>query len=41
MPLLTLEKASLAYGHQPLLDQDDFALDPADRVGLIARNGAG
>ncbi len=41
MPLLTLEKASLAFGHHPLLDQVDFALEPGERVGLIGRNGAG
>ncbi|MGE8358061.1 MAG: ATP-binding cassette domain-containing protein, partial [Microvirgula sp.] len=41
MPLLTLEKASLAFGHVALLDAVDFALDGGERVGLIGRNGAG
>ncbi|MDP2247630.1 MAG: ATP-binding cassette domain-containing protein, partial [Nitrosomonadales bacterium] len=41
MPLITLENASLAYGHHPLLDHASFQLDPGERVGLIGRNGAG
>ena len=41
MPLITLENASLAYGHHPLLDHAGFQLDPGERVGLIGRNGAG
>jgi ATP-binding cassette subfamily F protein uup len=41
MALLTVEKASLAFGHVPLLDQVDFSLDSGEVVGLIGRNGAG
>jgi ABC transport system ATP-binding/permease protein len=41
MPLITLDQASLAYGHYPLLDHADLQLDPGERVGLIGRNGAG
>ena len=41
MPVITLEKVSLAYGHHPLLAQADFQLDPGERVGLIGRNGGG
>jgi ATP-binding cassette subfamily F protein uup len=41
MPLITLNQASLAYGHYPLLDDADFQLDAGERVGLIGRNGAG
>ena len=41
MPLITLDQASLAYGHYPLLDHADFQLDAGERVGLIGRNGAG
>ena len=41
MPLITVEKAGLAFGHVPLLDDVDFALEPGERVGLIGRNGAG
>lgn len=41
MSLLTVDKASLAFGHHALLDQVDFALEPGEVVGLIGRNGAG
>ncbi|HSW15735.1 MAG TPA: ATP-binding cassette domain-containing protein [Ramlibacter sp.] len=41
MALLTLSNAQLAFGHVPLLDHADFALEAAERVGLIGRNGAG
>ncbi len=41
MPLISLEHASLAYGHVALLDAADFQLDGGERVGLIGRNGAG
>jgi len=39
--LITLSNAQLAYGHHPLLDHADFAIQPAERIGLIGRNGAG
>jgi len=41
MALLTLSNAQLAYGHVPLLDATDFALETNEKVGLIGRNGAG
>ncbi len=41
MPLITLEKACLAFGHHALLDHVDLQLDPGERVGLIGRNGGG
>jgi ATP-binding cassette subfamily F protein uup len=41
MALLTLTRAHLAYGHVPLLDGTDFALEAAERVALIGRNGSG
>ncbi len=41
MPYITLDNASLAFGHHALLDQAAFQLDPGERVGLIGRNGAG
>ena len=41
MALLTLLDAQLAFGHVPLLDHADFALETTERVGLIGRNGAG
>lgn len=41
MPLITLDNASLAYGHWPLLDKAAFVLEPGERVALIGRNGTG
>jgi ABC transport system ATP-binding/permease protein len=41
MALITLAGAQLAYGHVPLLDRTDLALEAGERVGLIGRNGAG
>ncbi len=41
MPHITLDNASLAFGHHPLLDKAAFQLDPGERVGLIGRNGVG
>ncbi|NOU00552.1 MAG: ATP-binding cassette domain-containing protein [Gallionella sp.] len=38
---MTLDKASLAFGHVALLDHADFQLDEGERVGLIGRNGGG
>jgi ATP-binding cassette subfamily F protein uup len=41
MALITLQDAQLAFGHVPLLDHTDFALEAQERVGLIGRNGTG
>lgn len=41
MPYITLDNASLAFGHHALLDHAAFQLDAGERVGLIGRNGAG
>jgi ATP-binding cassette subfamily F protein uup len=41
MALITLADAQLAFGHVPLLDHAEFALETAERIGLIGRNGAG
>jgi ATP-binding cassette subfamily F protein uup len=41
MALITLLNAQLAFGHVPLLDHTDFALEAGERIGLIGRNGAG
>jgi len=41
MALITLLNAQLAFGHVALLDHAAFSLEPAERVGLIGRNGAG
>ena len=41
MPLLTLDKASLAFGDVALLDHASLQLDAGERVALIGRNGSG
>lgn len=41
MAILTVENASLAFGHVALLDKVSFTLDPGEKVGIIGRNGAG
>ena len=41
MALISLLYAQLPFGHLPLLDHADFALEGSERVGLIGRNGAG
>jgi len=41
MALITLSEAQLAFGHVPLLDHAQFALESQERAGLIGRNGAG
>lgn len=39
--LITLKKASLAFGDYPLLDNTDFSVQEGERIGLIGRNGTG
>ena len=39
--LISLSNAQLAYGHHPLLDHAELAIQPGERIGLIGRNGAG
>ncbi len=41
MPVLSLTRARLAYGHRALLDGADFLLEPREHVALIGRNGTG
>ncbi len=41
MPLLTLDKGCLAFGHVALLDHTDFQVDAGERIALIGRNGSG
>ena len=41
MPLLTLNKLSLAYGHHPLLKEVDLQIDKGERVCLVGKNGTG
>ena len=41
MPLLTLDRISLAYGHLPLLEGADLRIEAGERIALIGRNGSG
>jgi ATP-binding cassette subfamily F protein uup len=41
MPLITLDKLELAFGHWPLLDEASLVVEKGERIGLIGRNGAG
>ena len=41
MPLVSLDRVSVAYGHLPLLDAAMLQIEPRERVSIIGRNGAG
>jgi len=41
MPLLRLNKVSLAYGHRALLDEVELDVHRGERVCLVGRNGEG
>ncbi len=41
MAIITIDKASLAFGHYTLLDRVSFGIEKGDKIGLIGRNGAG
>ena len=41
MPLLRLDKVSLAFGHRALLDEVDLELRRGERICLVGRNGEG
>jgi ABC transport system ATP-binding/permease protein len=41
MPLVTLDRVSMAYGHLPLLDDVAMQIEPRERVSVIGRNGTG
>ena len=41
MPLLSLQKVSLAFGHLPLFEEADLQIESGERIALIGRNGAG
>lgn len=41
MPLVRLDKISLHFGTQILLDEVDFTLKKGAKIGLLGRNGAG
>jgi len=41
MPLVSLDRVSLAFGYLPLLDEATAQIDRGERVAVIGRNGAG
>src|ERR1043165_4981433 len=41
MALLSMQDVSIAFGGPPLLDRTNFSIEPAERVCLLGRNGAG
>jgi ATP-binding cassette subfamily F protein uup len=41
MPLVSLNGASLAFGHVPLLDHASLSIERGERLALIGRNGSG
>jgi ATP-binding cassette subfamily F protein uup len=41
MPLITLDRVSIAFGHLPLLDEVALQVEPRERVCLVGRNGTG
>ena len=41
MPLASLDRISIAFGHLPLLDDVSLQIDPRERVSIIGRNGTG
>jgi ATP-binding cassette subfamily F protein uup len=41
MPLVALDRVSIAFGHLPLLDHVSLQIDRRERVALIGRNGSG
>src|SRR5262245_46303549 len=41
MPLVSLDRVSLAFGHLPLLDEATLQIDRGERVAVVGRNGAG
>jgi len=41
VPLLHLQRVSLAFGHLPLFEEADLRIEPGERIALIGRNGTG
>jgi ATP-binding cassette subfamily F protein uup len=41
MPLVSLDRVSLAFGHLPLFEQSSLQIDRGERVSVVGRNGAG
>ena len=41
MPLVALDRVSVAFGHLPLLDEIAFQVEAGERIAVIGRNGTG
>src|SRR5436853_6841864 len=41
MPLVSLDRVSLAFGHLPLLDAASLQVEANERLAVIGRNGTG
>jgi len=41
MPLLSLDRVSIAFGHLPLLEDAMFQIEAKERVAVLGRNGSG
>jgi len=41
MPLVSLDKISIAFGHLPLLDGASLLIEAGERVAILGRNGSG
>ncbi|HKB13259.1 MAG TPA: ATP-binding cassette domain-containing protein [Vicinamibacterales bacterium] len=41
MPLVALERLTIAFGHLPLLDGATLQIEPRERVAVLGRNGTG
>src|ERR1051326_7650395 len=41
MPLVALDRVSVAFGHLPLLDGASLLIDPGERVAILGRHGSG
>ena len=41
MPLVALDRVSIAFGHLPLLDAASLQIDPGERIAVLGRNGTG
>jgi ABC-type sugar transport system ATPase subunit len=41
MPLVTLDRACLAFGHVALLDHADLVIEPGEVHAVVGENGAG
>ena len=41
MPLVTLDRISISFGRDPLLDNASLQIDAGERIAIIGRNGTG